>query len=369
MSGTNILVAATSDGRQLTVYQNEVALPSRNRDGVDRVPQAMILPCPLSDGQKVELVDLSSLEHLFKHCSSAFPFVVTINNSRGLVLKSTALASSLAVHQVGSYSVSIAPTLADLRRVDPSVFKLADNVDALLAKHYARGFGFVVCKFNEGKKMHPIGYIHPRPTNDPNRLFVPTRHEHGEDHGSAPDWDHNIFSLCCDSDSGQTPKETAVAKSANLGPDQELRSGNMNDFGVSFVTLRNLIHNVLPDKFVLRRQEIKGHHENEDLWFNILPSFLGDNPSYEDANKFFIEEQVSMDDILAEHRRRAQAGSSSGPVKLTTSLRGPSRISTTKISLGAGPSRTSAQKISSGAGPTGSGGGSVTTSFADLLKE
>jgi hypothetical protein len=280
--GTNILVAATSDGRQLTVYQNEVALPRRNTDGVNEVPQAMILPCPLSAGHDVELVDLSSVEDLFTHCEKAFPFVVSriATESRKKISAST--QSYIAVQQVGGYSVSIAPTLADLRRIDPSVFKLADNVDALLGKHYAQGFGFVVCKFNEGKKMHPIGYIHPRADNDPNKLFVPTRHEHGDDHGSEPDWDHKIFSLCCDSESGQTPKETAAATESTLREDQELMKGNIRLFlDSSFSTLRSLVHNVIPEKFVLRRQVIQGSHANEDLWFNILLSFLGDNPSYE----------------------------------------------------------------------------------------
>lgn len=41
--------------------------------------------------------------------------------------------SFLEVQTVGSYSVSIAKSLDDLHRIDPSVFKLEDNIAEVLS--------------------------------------------------------------------------------------------------------------------------------------------------------------------------------------------------------------------------------------------
>ena len=60
---------------------------------------------------------------------------------------------SLSVHKVGSYNVSVASTLEDLRKIDKEVFVVSDNVEELLKKHYFEGFGFIIAAFrdNEGK--------------------------------------------------------------------------------------------------------------------------------------------------------------------------------------------------------------------------
>jgi len=94
---------------------------------------------------------------------------------------------------MGAYKVSVAEDLEDLERIDPSVFKVAEDIDVILKKHYPKGFGFLICCFDPtaGIEPHPLGYIH---TLNNGSLFVPTRHEHG--HGNEqPDWDHIIYSI------------------------------------------------------------------------------------------------------------------------------------------------------------------------------
>jgi len=115
--------------------------------------------------------------------------------------------AKLEVVKVGSYSCSVAENLADIRRVDESVFKLTPNFDKLLAKYYAERFGFVICQLQTDGKQHPIGYVHDMVT--PGELFVPTRHQHGNG-GEETDahWDHKIYSLNTDSKgAGRTPEE------------------------------------------------------------------------------------------------------------------------------------------------------------------
>ncbi len=97
----------------------------------------------------------------------------------------------LEVQVVGSYNVSIAKSIADLRRIDASVFSLAKNVDALLSKHYGDGFGFIVAAFRNSQEKHPLAYVHPLGVDK--KLFVPTRHyHHGEGEEEIAHWDHEV---------------------------------------------------------------------------------------------------------------------------------------------------------------------------------
>jgi len=101
----------------------------------------------------------------------------------------------LEVHQVGAYVVSIAKNVDDLRRIDPTVFKVSDTIDQLFRKHYATGFGFIICSFDpsQGVKGHPIGYVHDLLPDG--SLFVPCRHEHGHGEQATETFSHEIYSL------------------------------------------------------------------------------------------------------------------------------------------------------------------------------
>jgi len=92
-------------------------------------------------------------------------------------------------------SFSIAKTVDDLKRIDPTVFQVSDTIDQLFRKHYAMGFGFVICCFDEDKGVagHPIGYVHDLLPDG--SLFVPCRHEHGHGTKETEHFSHEIYSL------------------------------------------------------------------------------------------------------------------------------------------------------------------------------
>jgi len=195
VSDTKIYVGRDGD-RQLTVYQMEVQLTGG-------ATNAMVLPVP-AKADTIELVDLSGAREFFKKLDKVFPR----RRSRSLGMGGAAAAGfdSLEVHQVGDYDVSIAPTAADLERVNAGVFTLSKVVKHVLGKHYD-GFAFVVCRlspnrFSSSGGIHPIAYTHSMEEH-PGQLFVPTRHVHGgnlteylqslKTGGTKPEWDHSIY--------------------------------------------------------------------------------------------------------------------------------------------------------------------------------
>jgi hypothetical protein len=99
-----------------------------------------------------------------------------------------AFLGHLEVHEVGDLKVSIAYSLEDINRVDPAVFAVSPDTDAVLTKHYSEGYAFIVVTLKAGGEVHPLGYISPLM----DKLFIPTRHEHG-DEGELPHWDHTIY--------------------------------------------------------------------------------------------------------------------------------------------------------------------------------
>ena len=103
----------------------------------------------------------------------------------------------IPVHHTGGYSVSIAYSIRDLRRVDVRVFTLSSGIEQLLEEHYGTDFGFIIALFdvNAGVEHHPLGYIHDLNGAGGTKLFIPTRHEHGHEN---PKFDHDIYA--CDID-------------------------------------------------------------------------------------------------------------------------------------------------------------------------
>ena len=175
VANTKILVAPMRRGHQLTVYQNQVDMTN---------PTAMILPFPYGN-KGAELIDLSGYPQIFDDLSRAFSKyeLVGVNNSYSS-------AKTIKVHQVGSYSVSIVPTIDDFDRLQHHVFSLDPNLSGILRGKYPVHAGFIVCLMNMNAKFHPIAYVTRRLRSQ--QLFVPTYHYHGhiETH---PDWDHEIY--------------------------------------------------------------------------------------------------------------------------------------------------------------------------------
>ena len=99
---------------------------------------AMILPIPAGP---VEMVDLSAFADIFVELNKAFP-KPPARRSKGRSRggdRSLMLDSFLEVQAVGSYSVSVAPSLEDLQRIDPSVFTVSPGIGALGADAGAMG--------------------------------------------------------------------------------------------------------------------------------------------------------------------------------------------------------------------------------------
>jgi hypothetical protein len=84
VSATHIAVVPSADKRQVVVYSNKVVLDASlpNPPGTAKAPpsteapakpNAMILPCPLKEGAKVNMIDLSSYPNLFEDFDNCFP--------------------------------------------------------------------------------------------------------------------------------------------------------------------------------------------------------------------------------------------------------------------------------------------------------
>ena len=219
VSNTKILVAKCFDSedggkRQLTVYQNKVGF---KKPQTPHAPMpAMILPFPnpatlSSRADPVEFVDMTTMKSILSRLETdLFPPPRTF--SRGFVNLSDSTNGSppspLEVKRVGSYQCSVATSLDDIVRIDPSVFQVSESVCAFLRTHYPQNFGFVICRpaaeycgVEEGGGGHsfePIAFVHPRilfqgiPQNK-DGLFVPTMHYHDHHGDKASDWSHTIM--------------------------------------------------------------------------------------------------------------------------------------------------------------------------------
>jgi len=204
---TRIFVCPLAQGRQLTVYQNTVVL-----DGAQQQQRttAMILPFPLpgnvaanhEDGVPLaQMVDLSHYKgNIFDDLDADFPILRSNGDdgSRGATLGFATKGVApppLAVFKCGSYQYSVAHSLADIDRLQTNVFRVAQDVQVLLSKHYATNYGFLVCICDKTGEYEPIAYTHPMLHGS--ILFAPTMHDHHENASSSAyaDWDHVIYTM------------------------------------------------------------------------------------------------------------------------------------------------------------------------------
>jgi hypothetical protein len=265
----------------VTIYENFVGVTGRGAkaEGLAAKQEkelhsrnAMILPCPLKAGSTVQLLDLSKDAFRFDSLQACFP--VFVEQEREKSRGRSALhghAKKLEVHQVGAYQMSVALSLPDLARIDPSVFVVAPNIQALMSKHYSNGFGFIICVFDPSKEMkpHPIGYVHDKLSAT--ELFVPCRHEHGHGDQQKERFDHFLYSLgtTAAGEAGQTPAEAHVALEARAkGPvsgivqtPKTVVEAVINDSAV--------LKPLLVASTVLRRSILQGMHDNKDLVFTV----------------------------------------------------------------------------------------------------
>lgn len=188
---TKLFVLPNKDKtRQMTFYSNAVDTPKENM---------MILPVP-TNGGLIELHTIPSKD-LFQDLRKSVSKLVS-RESYGLTRSFIASASipkqdRLEVKLHGSYAVSIAPKLEDLRRLDPTLFDINEEILQFFAKHYSREFSYLCCVLRKGHKGYePLCYSHP--LHSSGKLFVPTLHYHkhaGRLQKESADWDHTIYSV------------------------------------------------------------------------------------------------------------------------------------------------------------------------------
>jgi hypothetical protein len=171
VSKTKILVGLSKDKkRQITVYSNIVNTPVSNN--------FMVLPVPYPES--VQFINLSDYKKLFDDCASCF-----YSNERGMeesfsFNNSYSMPNSkLEVLNIGSYKVSLAMSLDDLKRVDKSVFELSSGCSNVLEKTYKEKYwGFIICKLSKGnEEYHPFAYSHNMLDK---QVFIPCKHFHYE---------------------------------------------------------------------------------------------------------------------------------------------------------------------------------------------
>ena len=188
---TKLFVLPNNDKtRQLTFYSNAVDSPKEN---------LMVLPVPAKDGP-IELHTIA-YKGLFQNLRESVSKIMPPRPS--FLTRSLTASASLAPEDKlevilhGSYAVSIAPKLEDLRRLDSSVFEVSEDLIQFFAKHYSREFSYICCVLRKGYKGYePLCYSHP--LHSSGKLFVPTLHyhkHHGKVNTTTADWDHQIYSV------------------------------------------------------------------------------------------------------------------------------------------------------------------------------
>jgi hypothetical protein len=189
VSNTKIFVAAAG-GRQYTAYEMQFEMPPLKREhilaGTNPPGNAMILPVPWNAGEEITLVDMSKTPRFFNDLNDLLE--PRTRGYKGFESFGAPAGGFLKVQEVGNFDVSIAYTVEDIDRVDPTAFTLSPSAKATLEKHYPDGYAFVVCALARDGSIHPLAYTSAARST----LFVPTRHEHG-DSDEFPEWDHSIF--------------------------------------------------------------------------------------------------------------------------------------------------------------------------------
>lgn len=241
---TQLFVAPHSNGLdQITVYANKVKTNSNNN--------MMLLPVPYPD--TVKFIDLQNYQSIFNDLERPF-----VNNQyNGVTTYSIPESNILKIHNIGSYMATLVPTHKDLDRINPLIFGIVQpNIKSLLNEKYSNlsaPFGYIICKLRSGQaiKYHPFAYRHKMTQNKTGNkiLFIPTRHEHGHDHSkfNEADWDHAIYSINTDMQSGNKQQYTQCILQTDKIPNFDLGS----------------IHTI-------NKKIIKGYYPNNDLIFKLV---------------------------------------------------------------------------------------------------
>lgn len=281
VSNTNIFVGLDrTKTRQITIYSNYI---SNHSDA-----NAMVIPVPLDpntlSSQTIMFHDMIGMRNFFKNVDKSF---YRLSNTPGYGSRSFSSVDSakstnstkLEVLNVGSYKVSLVPSLSDLSRLDKNIFILSDGLANILTNYYKDSYwGFIVFVLaKDSKEYHPFAYSH---TLLNQQIYIPTRHyhnhmsqpkfgkissylernenkQHNSNTATADDWSHNIYLFNCGK-SGQNFKllQSMLDPSYTYGWDKNLYWN------------RRLIDFDLLSCDGFEKYHIEGIHPNLDL---ILP--------------------------------------------------------------------------------------------------
>lgn len=185
IANTNILCSLSKDKkRQLIVYSNIID------NELDT--NAMILPVP--NPETLQFHNLENYKHIFDDCEKCFEEVVKEVVKLSVGYDDDDDDKILKVFNVGSYSISVANNLKQLKSIDKNIFTLSPELCTFLPEHYPElYFGFIICKLNKGsEKYHPLAYSH---NIEQSQIFIPTKHYHKHKlhDGKTEEWSHNIY--------------------------------------------------------------------------------------------------------------------------------------------------------------------------------
>ena len=148
---------------------------------------AMVLPIPVVPGTAEDAVSFLNLEHyhdFFNDLERLFP----VPRSRSAAPVPT--AAPLTVHDVGIYSASFVPSIADFDRLDPR-FRLADHIWESLPSYAQHGFAVFKLKPGQPQRVHPLALSFPTAT--PDTIFFPTLHIHDAQVHRHAHFDHILY--------------------------------------------------------------------------------------------------------------------------------------------------------------------------------
>lgn len=174
VTNTNLFVALDDEKqRQLTVYSN---LVDNNINA-----NAMVIPVPHPN--TVQFHDLSTYKTFFDDCDKSFK-LRSLTRGYGVTLSTNSfnfsadgIKKTIAIQTVGSYRVSVVPSINELENIDENIFVLSDGLKNILAEHYnGVEWGFIVFVLaTDRKEYHPFAWSHNLLNG---QIYIPTRHYH-----------------------------------------------------------------------------------------------------------------------------------------------------------------------------------------------
>jgi hypothetical protein len=271
----------------MQTYANSVKIKA----GQEQTTMILPVPAMATDIRLLNKENDKTVQEVFEHLHQCFERQEHPPKKSKFVSRSMQ-QPVIEVIQSGAYQVSIVPTLADLVRLDATVFDAASlqPLTTILQKLVAkRHFSFLVCKLKATAVAQPFVYAYKADGAD---AFIPTKHYHGgaEEEEYADDWDHEIMVIGSSAQCGW--KSTKLV--------QEYDAGRL-------VALMGANNNYTVDGKSVHRIKVKGTEVNEDIEFpsselgkELRERMIQAKKEYEE----FMAQQEQEEDNNREEKRK-----------------------------------------------------------------